>query len=95
MLKDFGERFVTDLRDPEFHCEFLAAYYEEEGVDGLLRALNVIAAATRDRQAPVEALEPLGPSPRRRRGRRPNPAFRTVRAALNALDLDLTIVRKG
>lgn len=95
MLKDFRESFAADLRDPEFQREFIAAYYEEEGVEGLLRALSVIADANRDQAAPTPSNDSARTASRRSIVRRTNPAFRTVRAALNALDLDLTIVRKS
>ncbi|MDQ2687358.1 MAG: hypothetical protein M3Y28_05770 [Armatimonadota bacterium] len=95
MLKDFRESFAGDLHDPEFQREFIAAYYEEEGFDGLLRALKVITDAKRDRQAAAENPEAARPPGGHKRARRLDPAFRSVRAALNALDLDLTVVRKG
>jgi DNA-binding phage protein len=45
MLKDYRESFAAELRDPEFPREYIAAAYEEEGADGVIRALREISPA--------------------------------------------------
>jgi DNA-binding phage protein len=89
MLKDFRESFKADLLDAEFQREFIAAAYEEEGAEGVIRALREVAAAYHNRPGAAEETSALEYETLER-----NPAFTTVRAALNALGLDLMIVRK-
>ena len=94
MLKDFRESFAADLADPEFQRALIAAAYEEEGADGVFRALGEVAAARR-RMAGIAAEAGVSRTSLYRSLRRGgNPAFKTVRAALNALDLDIAIVPK-
>lgn len=91
MLKDFRESFEADLRNPEFQREFIAAAYEEEGPEGIVRALGEIASVTQD-SLTAPRLTSHARTSRRLAG---GPTFKTVRAALNALDLDFAIVRKS
>lgn len=84
MLKDFRESFAANLRDPEFQRELVTVAYEEEGPEGVLRALREIAAA----EDTPSAYALTGQSPK-------DSGFQAVRDALNALDLDFAIVRKA
>lgn len=45
MLTDFREIMYAELRDPEFRREFIRAYYEQDGVPGIRRALRCLAEA--------------------------------------------------
>ena len=94
MLKDFREIIARDLCDPEFQREFIAVMYEEEGTEGVIRALREIASANRSMTKVARSAGVARTTLYRSLGRNGNPAFKTVRAALNALDLDLAIVRK-
>lgn len=45
MLKDFREILHADLRTEEARGEFIRAYFEQDGVAGIRRALRCIAEA--------------------------------------------------
>ena len=42
---DFRQTMYDDLRDAEFRREFVRAYYEQDGIPGIHRALQAIAEA--------------------------------------------------
>ena len=95
MLKDFRESFAPALNDPEFQREFIAAAYEEEGVEGVLRALREIAAASRRMTKIADSAGVSRTSLYRSLRQGSNPAFKTVVAVLNTLDLDFAVVPKN
>lgn len=78
MTKDFREILADDLQDPEFRRNFLVAYYEENGVEGLRAALDEIALAS-------EMQKPLVP-------KITSTDFSTLRDTLNTLGLDFRLV---
>jgi hypothetical protein len=80
MLKDIRETLLLELQDPDVQREFILAYAEEEGVDGVLKALERIAEANR-------SIHPSRRIPHR-------PTFNTVRRRLNAVGLDLQVTTK-
>lgn len=94
MLKDFRESIAPLLNDPEFQREFIAAAYEEEGAEGVIRALREIASANRSMTKVARSAGVARTTLYRSLSRSGNPAFKTVRAALNALGLDFAIIRK-
>jgi probable addiction module antidote protein len=94
MLKDFRESFAGDLRDPEFQKELIASAYAEEGPDGILNALRLIGSANRDMTRLAAQAGVARTSLYRSLRPQANPAFKTVRSALNALGLDFAIVAK-
>lgn len=75
---DFREFLATELQDPETRRNFVIAYYQEDGVEGLRVALEEIALA----DATI-ARENAGKSARR---------TINMRTALNELELDLQLV---
>ena len=94
MLKDIRESSGPLLRDSEFQREFISAAYEEEGVEGVIRALREVASANRSISRVAEEAGVARTTLYRSLSQNGNPAFKTVRAALNALGLDIAIVRK-
>lgn len=94
MLKDFRESIAPLMNDPEFQREFIAVAYEEEGTEGVIRALREIASANRSMTKVARSAGVARTTLYKSFGPQGNPAFKTVRAALNALDLDLAIIRK-
>ena len=46
MLKNIHETLAPLLRDPEFQREYILTAFDEDGPDGVLRALEDIARAT-------------------------------------------------
>lgn len=54
MLKDFRESFAPDLLDAVFQREFLIAAHEDEGMSGVVAALDEILNAVR-KAAPEQA----------------------------------------
>lgn len=80
MLKDIQETLHLELQNPDVQREFILAYAEEEGVEGVLKALERIA----------EVNNAVRPS----RRAAPRPTFDTVRRRLNAVGLDFQITAK-
>lgn len=86
MLKDIRETLYLELQNPDVQCEFILAYAEEEGLDGVLKALERITEPNRPPQTT--------PTPTRRRPSPARPTFNTVRRRLNAIGLDINITTK-
>lgn len=86
MLRDIRETLRLELQNPESQREFILAYAEEEGLDGVLKALERIAEAT---GSPKTAKTP------RRRTSAFRSTFNTVRRRLNALGLDFSLTAKS
>lgn len=89
MLRDIRETLYGELQNPESQREFILAYAEEEGTDGVLKALTRIAEAKRFRAAS------LMPPTAKRRIVNTRPTFRAVRRRLNAVGLDLAVTAKS
>ena len=85
MLRDIRETLYLELQNPESQREFILAYAEEEGADGVLKALTRIAEAKRYAASPRES-----PTAKRRIAN-PRPSFRAVRSRLNAVGLDFAV----
>ena len=58
MLKDIQETLYLELQDPDVQREFILAYAEEEGVDGVLKALERIAETNNAARFPRRAASP-------------------------------------
>lgn len=84
MLRDIRETLYLELQSPESQREFILAYAEEEGEDGVLKALQRITEAKRF------SATPSAQHPRLRRVARPT--FGTLRRRLNAVGLDFSVV---
>ncbi|MDX1932566.1 MAG: hypothetical protein SFU56_08180 [Capsulimonadales bacterium] len=94
MLKDIREILTEDLTDPTFQQAFLMAMYEEGGTEGVLEGLREIALATGRMGEIARNAGIARTTVYRSLSKNGNPAFRTVRAALNTLGLDLAVVPK-
>lgn len=68
MLKDFRETLYAELQTAEARSEFIQAYFEQDGVVGIHRALRCIAEA--DLYAKTGVLTPQTPRPAKRLVRR-------------------------
>ncbi len=75
---DFREFLATELQDPEVRRNFVIAYYEEDGVEGLRSALEEIALA--DATIARENTD------------KTSSRSTNMRTALNELELDLRLV---
>ena len=94
MLKDFRETLYAELRSEEAKIHFIEAYFEQDGIIGIQRALRVIAEADRYAKTgilPVEKHRSTRRTVRRTKIKRsPNDAF-LLRNRLRAHGLDLTV----
>lgn len=88
MLRDIRETLYLELQNVESQREFILAYAEEEGADGVLKALTRIAEAKR-----CAATSPPPPTAKRR-VINIRPTFRAARRRLNAVGLDLAVTAK-
>lgn len=88
MLKDIRETLYLELQKPESQREFILAYAEEEGADGVLKALQRIAEARRSYTEPTVMRRP------RRRTVTARPTFSALRRRLNAVGLDFSITER-
>ncbi len=89
MLKNIQETLHLELQNPEVQREFILAYAEEEGIGGVLKALERIAEATQPSNPVTVAKKPM-----RRRVASSRATFDTVRQKLNAVGLDLEVKAK-
>ena len=88
MLRDIRETLYLELQNTESQREFILAYAEEEGADGVVKALARIAEAKQFSATPVT-------QSRKRRVAVVRPTFRTLRRRLNAVGLDFSVTAKS
>lgn len=97
-LKDFRETLYAELQTDEARSEFIQAYFEQDGVPGIHRALQCLAEA--DLYAKTGVLRPENPSPIKRIVRRAKPKrvlndADVLRNKLRAHGLDFALAPKS